>query len=142
MQNLTLVLAEGEPEKNNKKVIVDGLLSHHASNGHVRPKPLIFSIFLKDAKNKIYGGVIASILWNGMHLDALWVDPSLIKQGWGSKLVLAAEEEAQKRGVTISYTDTFTWQAPKFYEKLGYKLYGKLEDFPAGSSLMYFCKKI
>lgn len=139
---MRLVIAEGESNKTDKQVLVDGLLAHHKSQGHARPSPFNFSIFLKDANNKIYGGIIASILWNGMHLDALWVDPAIAREGWGSKLILAAEKEAVKRGATISYTDTFTWQAPKFYEKLDYKLYGKLENFPEGSSLNYYCKKI
>lgn len=34
-----------------------------------------------------------------------------------------AEKEGGKRGCTIAYTDTFTWQAPEFYKKLGYKEY-------------------
>jgi len=52
------------------------------------------------------------------------------------------EEEAIKRGCTIAYTNTFPWQAPEFYKKLGYKLYGKLDDFPEGSSLGYFSKRL
>ena len=29
--------------------------------------------------------------------------------------------------------DTLSFQARPFYEKLGYRVYGQLEDFPAGS---------
>ncbi len=77
-----------------------------------------------------------------MHIDSLWVDESIRKQDWGSKLMKMAEDEARKRGCTICYTDTFSWQASGFYEKLGYTLYGKLDGFPEDSALSYYSKKL
>lgn len=141
MVDLTIETINGEPKPEDKKVMVDGMLSYHASKGHPR-KTEIFSILLRNAENKVVGTIIVSFLWNGMHIDSLWVDESLRNKDWGSKLLHLAEEEAIKRGCTIAYTDTFTWQAPKFYEKQGYKLYGKLQDFPKGNFLNYYCKKI
>jgi ribosomal protein S18 acetylase RimI-like enzyme len=52
------------------------------------------------------------------------------------------EEEGKKRGATFAYTDTFTWQAPGFYEKIGYTIYGKLEGFPPGNELSYYRKSL
>ena len=52
------------------------------------------------------------------------------------------EVEAVKGKCTIPYTDTFTWQAPGFYEKMGYELYGKLENFPKDNSLSYYVKQL
>ncbi len=101
-----------------------------------------FAIFLKDNNYKAYAGIIAFCTWNGMHIDSLWVDSALRGMGYGTRLMKIAEEEAIKRGCTIAYTDTFTWQAPGFYEKLGYILYGKLEDFPEGNTLSYFRKHL
>jgi ribosomal protein S18 acetylase RimI-like enzyme len=66
------------------------------------------------------------------------VDESVRKQGWGRKLMLTAEKEAIKRGCTVAYTNTFPWQGPEFYKRLGYTLYGKLENLPKGSNLSYF----
>ena len=97
---------------------------------------------MKDENKKVLGTVIVTFLWNGMEINSLWVDESIRKRGWGRKLMQAVEEEAIKRGCTIAYTNTFPWQAPEFYKKLGYKLYGKLDDFPEGSSLGYFSKRL
>ena len=77
-----------------------------------------------------------------MEIKTLWVDEFLRKQGWGVQLMQAAEKEAVKRGCNFAYTNTFSWQAPGFYEKIGYILYGKLEGLPEGNNLSYFCKKI
>ncbi len=142
MEDYQLVLEEGEPNPEDKKVIVDGLLENHASSGHPREPKEIFSILLKNNDGKLIGGVIASILWNGMEIDSLWIEKSLRGKGEGGKLIEAAEKEGLKRGCTISYTNTFSWQAPEFYEKMGYSLYGKLDGFPEGNSLSYYFKKL
>lgn len=111
MSDIKLVANEGEPNPEDKKALVNGLLSYHASKGHPR-KTEVYNIFLKDSNEKVVGGIIVSFLWNGMHIDSLWVDEELRGQGWGQKLMEEVEKEAVKRGCTIAYTDTFTWQAP------------------------------
>jgi ribosomal protein S18 acetylase RimI-like enzyme len=141
MNNFRFETVNGEPEPEDKKVLVDGLLSHHAKSGHPR-KSEILSIWLKDPGGKTFGGVIVSFLWNGMEIQALWVDESIRHQGWGTKLMIAVETEGRKRGCTVAYTNTFTWQAPGFYQKLGYILYGKLDDFPNGNTLSYIKKNL
>lgn len=141
MDNYKIETVNGVLNPEDKKIMVDGMLSYHASKGHPR-KTEVYSILLKDKENKVRGTMIVSFLWNGMHIDSLWVDESLRNQSWGSKLMKVAEEEGVRRKCTIAYTDTFTWQAPKFYEKLGYQVYGKLENFPEGNSLLYFVKKL
>ena len=141
MDDIKLEKIEGEPSKEDKDVMIQGLLSHHADKGHVR-KTTTFSFLLKNQEDKVVGMVIATVLWNGMEINSLWVDESIRNQGWGEKLMNIAEEEGKNRGCTVSYTNTFDWQAPKFYEKLGYTLYGKLDDFPKGSSLSYYSKQL
>lgn len=141
MEELNFVEIQGELPPEDKKIMVDGMLSYHAQKGHPR-KTETYSVTLKNKEGKLVGCVIVTFLWNGMHIDTLWVEESLRGKGYGRKLMEMAEKEGSKRGATIAYTDTFTWQAPEFYKKMGYEEYGKLEDFPPGNSLTYFYKKI
>ncbi len=141
MDELSLISVDGELKPKYKKVLVDGMLKHHALSGHER-KTSTHNILLKDDKGKILGGIILSFLWNGMRIETIWVDKSIRGQQWGTKLMKAGEVEGVKRGCTFAYTDTFTWQAPEFYKKLGYVEYGKLKDFPKGNSLTYVYKKL
>jgi GNAT superfamily N-acetyltransferase len=141
MTDLNFEITVGRPNTKDYKALSDGMLSYHAKQGHQRTSEII-NIFLKDANKKVHGGIIVTVLWNGMEINSLWVEESLRGQGLGKKLVLAAEKEGRKRGCKIIYTNTFTWQAPKFYEKLGYKPYGKLDNFPPGNSLTYYFKNL
>jgi ribosomal protein S18 acetylase RimI-like enzyme len=138
---LKLVKRKGEPSPGYFKKLASGLLSHHEKSGHPR-KSEKYSIFLEDENREVVGGVIVTFLWNGMEINSLWVDEKIRGQGWGKKLMEEVEEEGRKRSCTISYTNTFPWQAPGFYEKLGYELYGELKGLPEGASLKYFYKKL
>lgn len=129
-----------KPNQKDMKALVDGLLSHHAKSGHSR-KTKVFSAFMHNESNEAIGGIIVSFLWDGMHIDSLWVDESMRNQGLGRELIEIAENEAKSRGCKVAYTDTFTWQAPEFYKKMGYTVYGKLDDFPEGFSLTYVQKR-
>ena len=141
MSDLAFEVSVGRPKAKDYRVLSDGMLKYHAKHGHQRVSELV-SIFLKDERKKVYGGVMVTILWNGMEINSLWVEESLRGQGWGRKLVESAEKEGRLRGCTIAYTNTFTWQAPGFYEKIGYKPYGKLDNFPSGNNLTYYSKNL
>ncbi len=132
---------EGDLTPSDKAVMVTGMLSYHASNGHPR-KVDTHSILIKDDTDTLIGCVIATFLYNGMEIATLWVDEKSRGKGLGKKLMDMAEDEGKKRGATFAYTNTFTWQAPGFYEKLGYTLYGKLDDFPVGNTLSYYRKDL
>lgn len=125
----------------DKKIMVDGMLTYHASKGHPRSTTQ-HTILVKNQDDKLVGCVMVTFLWNGMQIGTLWVEETLRGQGLGRKLMEMVEEEGKKRGATFAYTDTFTWQAPGFYEKLGYTLYGKLENFPPGNELRYYRKDL
>lgn len=141
MDELQLIQQDGELNKKDKEVLSKGMLAHHASQGHER-KVEYSSILLRNKEGKLVGCVTISFLWNGMEILTLWVDDSIRGQGWGTKLMQAAEDEGVKRGADFAYTNTFSWQAPEFYQKLGYTLYGKLENFPEGDTLSYFRKDL
>lgn len=141
MDKWKFLTIEGEPNESDMKVLVEGMLTYHAGKGHPR-KVDKCSILIKNNEDKLVGCVMVSFLWNGMEIGSLWVSESMRGQGLGQKLMEMAEAEGKKRGATFAYTNTFTWQAPGFYEKLGYKLYGKLEDFPVGNELSYYRKDL
>jgi hypothetical protein len=53
-----------------------------------------------------------------------------------------AEALALDQGCDVIYLDTFDYQAPGFYEKLGFKVFGKLGNYPTGHQRFYLMKRI
>jgi hypothetical protein len=53
-----------------------------------------------------------------------------------------AKDEARKRGAKNVYLDTFSFQAPDFYQRHGYQVFGELADFPPGHRRCFFAKQL
>ncbi|WP_217631024.1 GNAT family N-acetyltransferase [Modestobacter sp. DSM 44400] len=51
-------------------------------------------------------------------------------EGWGGRLLAAAEHVARERGCRQIIVSSFTFQAPRFYERHGYVETGRVEDIP------------
>jgi GNAT superfamily N-acetyltransferase len=109
-----------------------------AGDGHA-----IFLCFvLYDPDLTIVGGIIGETHWNWMFINLMWIREDLRGCGYGHQLLEAAEEEGRKRGAAHAYLDTFSFQAPEFYKKHGYKVFGVLEDFPPGHQRYYLTKPL
>jgi ribosomal protein S18 acetylase RimI-like enzyme len=84
--------------------------------------------------------MVGKIYWNGLEIDTLWVDNNFQRKGIGKQLMREAEGLAIKYGVVIAFLKTV--EAKEFCEKLGYEVYGILEDRPIGSILYHMKKQI
>lgn len=96
----------------------------------------------KDSTGKVLGGVMGDVVF-GLYLTVyvLWVDEEYRKDGIGTILMKKLEQSAKERGATFSQVDTFDFQAKGFYEKIGYDLFGTLEDSPSEGHKRYYLKK-
>ncbi|MFW9909663.1 MAG: GNAT family N-acetyltransferase [Candidatus Thorarchaeota archaeon] len=95
------------------------------------PKDWI-SLVLKDHEGRIVGGVMTSMVYWTQYLDVLWVDDMFKGLGYGKDLVLEAERIARRNGCLASQTYTFSWQAPDFYQAIGYKMIATYEGYVNG----------
>lgn len=132
------------PTKEEIEVIKKGLEEHNKThpNGELDiPTPDI-SLVLKDKDGDIVGGVITSMLVGVMHLEVLWVDKKHRRQGYGKALVLTAERIGKKKGYTASQTWTFSFQAPEFYQSIGYKVLGIFDGYTGGITEYILMKRL
>lgn len=120
--------------------IIGGGLSEYnkLQAGDDNGKNLCFVV--RGPGQEIVGGVIGATYWNWLYINLMWVKEDLRGRGFGRQLLSMAEEEARKRGAKNAYLDTFSFQAPEFYKKHGYQIFGELPDFPTGHQ-RYFLKK-
>ncbi len=97
-------------------------------------------VVLRAADNRVVGGILGNTWWGWLRIDVLWIDEAVRGQDWGTRLMQAAETEAVRRGCHHSFLDTMSFQALPFYLKLGYTVFGQLDDLPVGHS-RYFLQK-
>lgn len=91
-------------------------------------------VFLRDESGSIVAAA-AGHTWGGTcELRQVWVAESLRRQGIGSRLIAEAESEALRRGCRQLLLTTHSFQAPLFYEKLGFSVVCEVPDYPSGHS--------
>jgi len=108
--------------------------------GDAQGKVLCFVLYAPD--QSIAGGVIGETHWEWFFINLMWIKEELRGCGYGHQLLLAAEQEARQRGARNAYLDTFSFQAPDFYKKHGYQVFGVLEGFPEGHQRIYLTKQL
>jgi GNAT superfamily N-acetyltransferase len=86
-------------------------------------------VFLRDG-GTVVAGLAGETYAGWLFVRYLWVSAALRGQGVGSHLLQAAEARAVARGCHAVWLDTFSFQAPEFYRRLGYAPFATLEWSP------------
>ena len=100
------------------------------------------AVLLRAAQGQLVGALTGRTLWGWLVIDLLWVDSSARGEGHGRRLVAAAEQEAMRRGCQHARVDTYSFQAPGFYERCGYARLATLDDFPRGHQRHFYAKTL
>ena len=99
-------------------------------------------VFLEDETGRKLTGLTGETFGNWLCIQYLFVSEQLRGQGIGSRLLEAAEKEAERRGCKYAFVDTFSFQASAFYERHGYREVFTLEDYPCTGKRHYYTKKL
>lgn len=99
-------------------------------------------VFLEDETGKKLAGLTGETFGNWLCIRFLFVSEQLRGQGIGSKLLKSAEAEAKRCGCKYAFVDTFSFQAPAFYIKHGYREVFVLENYPYTEKRHYYTKEL
>lgn len=108
-------------------------------------QPIALDVYVTDAGGELIAGLLATArFWwtgrGGLEVEDLWVAAAFRRRGYGRRLMERAEDEARKRGCAFAHVRTYSFQARGFYERLGYRAVGQLDDYAPGVTL-YWLKK-
>jgi GNAT superfamily N-acetyltransferase len=140
MNNTTIIFDPYAPSK--LRNIVQTFVDNHniAVTGRVEWYPIAF--FVRDERGEVLGGLLGNIWAGWLHVGTLGVAAPIRRRGFGRELMQHAEAYAIARGCTNAFLDTFSFQARPFYEKLGYRVFGTLENHPAGHEHYFMAKQL
>jgi len=108
--------------------------------GPLRYKRTVLSV--RDGNGRLLGGLILESYWRESYIELLWLSARARRAGYGSRLIKEAERRARRRGSHLIHLNTYSFQAPGFYEKQGYQRFGAMSGSPQGESRHYYVKRI
>jgi ribosomal protein S18 acetylase RimI-like enzyme len=120
-------------------IVREGLIRHNRPfAGPIRYERLVLSV--REGR-RIVGGLAGDCAWNFVYVHLIWVDEAARGKDHGSRLMREVERVARRRGAALVWLNTFSFQAPKFYEKLGYRRFAELRNTPASGTVRFFYVK-
>ena len=111
-----------------------------AGPGPGRAGPL--AVWAHDDAGMPQGGLWARTGRGWMFVDQLILPPARRGAGLGRRMLALAEQAAHARGCIGAWLDTFDFQAPGFYHRLGWREFGRLDDYPAGHARHFLFKRL
>ena len=127
------------PSVADREVILAGLLAFIRAEADVVATPL--AILVRNESGTVVGGLTGRTVAAWLFVELLWLPEELRGTGLGTRVMMAAEAEAVRRGCTGAHLDTYDFQAPDFYRKLGYEVFGSIEDHPPGHTRFWMRKR-
>lgn len=97
---------------------------------------------LKNAAGELIGAADGSSYWGRTYLDMLWVSPTARGQGVGQRLMAEVERLAREHGSRGIDLWTMDFQAPGFYEKMGFTVSGTIAGYDEGHEKRFYSKAL
>ena len=111
------------------------------SEGFSRKPGIPINLTLKDDQ-QVIGGLMGRTIYLSFIIDHLWIDKTYRGKGHGTRLVREGERLAKEEGCISSQTSTYSFQAPEFYKKLDYDIFGVFAGYPDGIKKFYLGKDL
>ena len=131
---------EKNPSQEDRDAIDDGLGAYNAA--FLRDNSYdYFGIFVRSDAGATRAGLIGHIYAGWLFVNLLWVHADLRRGGIGRFLLAEAEQRGLALGCHSVWLDTFSFQAPEFYRKLGYREFARL-DYPPDHQRIFLKKPL
>jgi GNAT superfamily N-acetyltransferase len=128
------------PSWADRKIVDDGLGAYNAPF-LADSRYSYFGFFVRDGSDKVRAGLIGNCYAGWLFINLLWIEDELRRGGIGTGLIAEAERHAIEFGCHSSWVDTFSFQGPDFYPRLGYREFARL-DYPPGHERIFFRKPL
>lgn len=123
-------------------MIGDGLDRFNAlQTGYSDKQPLAVVVKHPDT-GQVLGGAVGRSSLGLLFLDLFYLPESLRGSGLGTQILLAFEAEGRRRNCRSAVLYTISFQAPGFYERNGWHIFGEIPCEPPGTSRVFMTKAL
>jgi len=134
-----LTLTDTVPDDAREKILA-GIRAHNDTLlGPTDRRELFIPITAENGS--VDGGLIGYTGRGWLYVELLFVPERLRGQGMAGKLLALAEEEARARGCIGANIDTINPVARRAYERAGYSVFGRIENFAQGHDICWLLKR-
>jgi GNAT superfamily N-acetyltransferase len=92
--------------------------------------------------NEVLGGITGRTSLGLLFIDLIFLPDELRGGGLGSRILELAEAEGRRRGCRAALLYTISFQAPRFYERHGWRVFGEIACDPPGTSRIFMTKAL
>ena len=96
----------------------------------------------RAADGSVVGGIRAAVALYWVRVEVLWVDEAARGTSIGCRLLAEAERLAKDIGARNAALETFEWQAPRSYERRGYREAARIDGYAKGFYLALIKKAL
>jgi GNAT superfamily N-acetyltransferase len=100
-----------------------------------------FAVIVRD-QGEIVAGASGAIWGGGCQVHVLWVDDKCRHRGLGREIMAEVERQARDRGCRLVMGLTYDVLVGDYYDRLGYRTVGVIDDYPSGTSTRWYCKDL
>lgn len=100
------------------------------------------AVVVKNADGETLGGALGRTSLGLLFLDLFYLPKSLRGAGLGTQILFAFEQEGRRRGCRSAVLYTISFQAPQFYERHGWRIFGEVPCDPDGTSRVFMSKSL
>ncbi len=132
---------ETEPKPEDIKFLEDGLIAFNIDKTGINDGDWL-AVFIRGEDDAPRGGAFGWSWGGTCYVRYLFLAGELRGQGSGTRLMQAVEAEARARGCHQIMLDTHDFQAPEFYQKLGFEIVHRVEGYPRGHQYLTLLKRL
>jgi GNAT superfamily N-acetyltransferase len=137
---LRITLPDNPSEADREAILAPLRAYNICKAGDPRVRPV--SVLLTDEGGNHVGGLWGKCAYDWLFVELLAVPEQNRGENHGKALMEQAEGIARTNGCIGIWLDTYEFQARGFYEKLGFEVFGELNDHPIGQKRFFLRKRL
>ncbi len=136
------IFVTDRPDAEDVALISDALDEFNVRETDTADRRTIAVLVRDPETERVVGGLTGRTSLGLLFVDLFYLPPALRGSGVGSEILRQAEEEARERGCRSGVLYTISFQAPGFYLRHGWRVFGEVPCDPPGTSRVFMMKDL